>query len=145
MKFSQIFVEIHLKFSSFFDSTRFFFLDDLTGFEITYLLEVCSHHVLYLYLGLITQYLGILKIMMQDTGHKVHSTIHIILLVDLHRYYAVLTKPFINTFDSQLPEPFSFIFTWFAAVPVIVYLATQLTKLIVKDVLILKVEFYLAT
>ncbi|XP_061988382.1 PGR5-like protein 1B, chloroplastic [Rosa rugosa] len=54
----------------------FFFLDDLTGFEITYLLE--------------------------------------------------------------LPEPFSFIFTWFAAVPVIVYLATQLTKLIVKDVLILK-------
>ena len=54
----------------------FFFLDDLTGFEITYLLE--------------------------------------------------------------LPEPFSFIFTWFAAVPGIVYLATQLTKLIVKDVLILK-------
>lgn len=70
MKFSQIFVEIHLKFSSFFDSTRFFFLDDLTGFEITYLLEVCSHHVLYLYLCLITQYLGILKIMMQDTGHN---------------------------------------------------------------------------
>lgn len=54
----------------------FFFLDDLTGFEITYLLE--------------------------------------------------------------LPEPFSFIFTWFAAVPFIVWLALSLTKLIVKDSLILK-------
>ncbi|CAN8246415.1 unnamed protein product [Cochlearia groenlandica] len=54
----------------------FFFLDDLTGFEITYLLE--------------------------------------------------------------LPEPFSFIFTWFAAVPAIVYLALSLTKLIIKDFLILK-------
>ncbi|XP_039035524.1 PGR5-like protein 1B, chloroplastic [Hibiscus syriacus] len=56
----------------------FFFLDDLTGFEITYLLE--------------------------------------------------------------LPEPFSFIFTWFAAVPLIVYLATSLTKVVVKDSLILKVK-----
>ncbi|KAF8044663.1 hypothetical protein N665_7305s0001, partial [Sinapis alba] len=55
---------------------RFFFLDDLTGFEITYLLE--------------------------------------------------------------LPEPFSFIFTWFAAVPAIVYLALSLTKLIIRDSLILK-------
>ncbi|OMO89675.1 hypothetical protein CCACVL1_07705 [Corchorus capsularis] len=54
----------------------FFFLDDLTGFEITYLLE--------------------------------------------------------------LPEPFSFIFTWFAAVPLIVYLAQALTKVVVKDFLILK-------
>ncbi|XP_010433977.1 PREDICTED: PGR5-like protein 1B, chloroplastic [Camelina sativa] len=54
----------------------FFFLDDVTGFEITYLLE--------------------------------------------------------------LPEPFSFIFTWFAAVPAIVYLALSLTKLIIKDFLILK-------
>jgi len=54
----------------------FFFLDDLTGFEITYLLE--------------------------------------------------------------LPEPFSFIFTWFAAVPAIVYLALSLTKLIIRDSLILK-------
>ncbi|WZY82851.1 hypothetical protein YC2023_029235 [Brassica napus] len=56
----------------------FFFLDDLTGFEITYLLE--------------------------------------------------------------LPEPFSFIFTWFAAVPAIVYLALSLTKLIIRDSLILKVK-----
>ncbi|KAF5729928.1 Pgr5-like a a isoform 1 [Tripterygium wilfordii] len=54
----------------------FFFLDDLTGFEITYLLE--------------------------------------------------------------LPEPFSFIFTWFAAVPAIFWLAQLLTKLIVKEFLILK-------
>ncbi len=53
----------------------FFFLDDLTGFEITYLLE--------------------------------------------------------------LPEPFSFIFTWFAAVPLIVWLSLSITKIIVKDVLIL--------
>ncbi|ESQ55058.1 hypothetical protein EUTSA_v10025739mg [Eutrema salsugineum] len=54
----------------------FFFLDDITGFEITYILE--------------------------------------------------------------LPEPFSFIFTWFAAVPLIVYLALSITKLIIKDFLILK-------
>lgn len=56
--------------------TLFFFLDDLTGFEITYLLE--------------------------------------------------------------LPEPFSFIFTWFAAVPLLLWLSTSITKLIVKDFLILK-------
>lgn len=54
----------------------FFFLDDLTGFEITYLLE--------------------------------------------------------------LPEPFSFIFTWFAAVPLIVWLALTITNVIIKDFLILK-------
>ncbi|KAI4315342.1 hypothetical protein L6164_028163 [Bauhinia variegata] len=54
----------------------FFFLDDLTGFEITYLLE--------------------------------------------------------------LPEPFSFIFTWFAAVPLLVWLAQSLTSAIIKDFLILK-------
>ncbi|MED6131317.1 PGR5-like protein 1A, chloroplastic [Stylosanthes scabra] len=54
----------------------FFFLDDLTGFEITYLLE--------------------------------------------------------------LPEPFSFIFTWFAAVPILVWLAQSLTSAIIKDSLILK-------
>ncbi|CAN1332727.1 PGR5-like protein 1A, chloroplastic [Linum perenne] len=54
----------------------FFFLDDVTGFEITYLLE--------------------------------------------------------------LPEPFSFIFTWFAAVPVIVWSALTLTNAIIKDFTILK-------
>ncbi|KAH0465101.1 hypothetical protein IEQ34_005204 [Dendrobium chrysotoxum] len=56
--------------------TLFFFLDDLTGFEITYLLE--------------------------------------------------------------LPEPFSFIFTWFAALPLIFWLAQSITNFIVKDFLILK-------
>ncbi|KAL0550311.1 hypothetical protein IC582_014819 [Cucumis melo] len=54
----------------------FFFLDDITGFEITYLLE--------------------------------------------------------------LPEPFSFIFTWFAAVPFLVWLALTLTNAVVRDSLILK-------
>ncbi|KAL0373144.1 UNVERIFIED_CONTAM: PGR5-like protein 1A, chloroplastic [Sesamum calycinum] len=53
----------------------FFFLDDLTGFEITYLLE--------------------------------------------------------------LPEPFSFIFTWFAALPFILWLSFTITNIIVKDSLIL--------
>ncbi|GFZ06921.1 PGR5-like B [Actinidia rufa] len=56
--------------------TLFFFLDDLTGFEITYLLE--------------------------------------------------------------LPEPFSFIFTWFAALPLILFLAQSITNFIVKDFLILR-------
>ncbi|XP_076951194.1 PGR5-like protein 1A, chloroplastic [Bidens hawaiensis] len=54
----------------------FFFLDDITGFEITYLLE--------------------------------------------------------------LPEPFSFIFTWFAAIPFILWLSFTLTNVIVRDFLILK-------
>ncbi|EYU39022.1 hypothetical protein MIMGU_mgv1a010322mg [Erythranthe guttata] len=53
----------------------FFFLDDLTGFEITYLLE--------------------------------------------------------------LPEPFSFLFTWFAALPLILWLSFTITNIIVKDFLIL--------
>ncbi|KAL0409798.1 UNVERIFIED_CONTAM: PGR5-like protein 1A, chloroplastic [Sesamum radiatum] len=53
----------------------FFFLDDLTGFEITYLLE--------------------------------------------------------------LPEPFSFLFTWFAALPFILWLSFTITNIIVKDSLIL--------
>lgn len=56
--------------------TLLFFLDDLTGFEITYLLE--------------------------------------------------------------LPEPFSFIFTWFAALPLIFWIARAITNAIVKDFLILK-------
>ncbi|XP_043721502.1 PGR5-like protein 1B, chloroplastic [Telopea speciosissima] len=56
--------------------TLFFFLDDLTGFEITFLLE--------------------------------------------------------------LPEPFSFIFTWFAALPLILWIAQSITKAIVQDSLILK-------
>ncbi|KAL8195870.1 hypothetical protein R6Q57_025360 [Mikania cordata] len=54
----------------------FFFLDDITGFEITYLLE--------------------------------------------------------------LPEPFGFIFTWFAALPFILWLSFTITNAIVRDFLILK-------
>ncbi|XP_020517152.1 PGR5-like protein 1B, chloroplastic isoform X1 [Amborella trichopoda] len=56
--------------------TLFFFLDDLTGFEITYIME--------------------------------------------------------------LPEPFSFIFTWFAALPLIFWGAQSITNVILKDFLILK-------
>jgi hypothetical protein len=39
----------------------------------------------------------------------------------------------------QLPEPFSFIFTWFAALPLIFWVAQAITNAIVKDFLILKV------
>lgn len=45
----------------------------------------------------------------------------------------------------QLPEPYSFIFTWFAAVPLIVWLALSITNVIVKDFLILKVTSFLKT
>ena len=45
--------------------------------------------------------------------------------------------------ELQLPEPFSFLFTWFAAVPLIVWLALTLTNAIVKNFLILKVKFEL--
>ncbi|KAL6638585.1 hypothetical protein ACP70R_023696 [Stipagrostis hirtigluma subsp. patula] len=38
----------------------------------------------------------------------------------------------------SLPEPFGFIFTWFAALPLILFSAQQLTNAIVKDFLILK-------
>lgn len=55
-------------------------------------------------------------------------------------HYLLLLNTTDNHMLLQLPEPFSFIFTWFAAVPLIVYLATSLTKLILKDFLILKVE-----
>lgn len=40
----------------------------------------------------------------------------------------------------QLPEPFSFIFTWFAALPLIFWIAQAITNAIVKDFLILKVR-----
>lgn len=39
----------------------------------------------------------------------------------------------------QLPEPFSFIFTWFAALPLIFWVAQAITNAIIKDFLILKV------
>lgn len=42
----------------------------------------------------------------------------------------------VNVF--QLPEPFGFIFTWFAALPLILLIAQSVTNAIIKDVLILK-------
>lgn len=42
----------------------------------------------------------------------------------------------------QLPEPFSFIFTWFAALPLIFWVAQAITNAIVKDFLILKVFLF---
>ena len=42
----------------------------------------------------------------------------------------------INIF--QLPEPFGFIFTWFAALPLILFIAQSITNAIVNDFLILK-------
>ncbi|XP_042952740.1 PGR5-like protein 1A, chloroplastic isoform X2 [Carya illinoinensis] len=78
----------------------FFFLDDITGFEITYLLEHFTGFFLAVYRT-------------ADTWGLWND-------------------------ELQLPEPFSFIFTWFAAVPLIVWLALSLTNAIVKDFLILK-------
>ncbi|WVZ62804.1 hypothetical protein U9M48_012506 [Paspalum notatum var. saurae] len=72
--------------------TLFFFLDDLTGFEITYLLEITLES--------------------SDNNEWHHS--------------------------CNLPEPFSFIFTWFAALPLIFWLAQTITSAIIKDFLILK-------
>lgn len=46
---------------------------------------------------------------------------------------------FILIVTPQLPEPFSFIFTWFAALPLIFWMAQSITNFIVKDFLILKV------
>ncbi|CAI9093881.1 OLC1v1029473C1 [Oldenlandia corymbosa var. corymbosa] len=42
------------------------------------------------------------------------------------------------TYVMELPEPFSFIFTWFAAIPVILYLSNSLTKAVISDFVILK-------
>ncbi|XP_071730585.1 PGR5-like protein 1A, chloroplastic [Rutidosis leptorrhynchoides] len=42
------------------------------------------------------------------------------------------------TYLLELPEPFSFIFTWFAALPLILWLSFTLTNVIVRDFLILK-------
>ncbi|KAI8003373.1 hypothetical protein LOK49_LG08G00671 [Camellia lanceoleosa] len=39
---------------------------------------------------------------------------------------------------SKLPEPFSFIFTWFAAMPLILWLALSITNFFVNDFLILR-------
>nr|GEY24857.1 PGR5-like protein 1A, chloroplastic [Tanacetum cinerariifolium] len=47
------------------------------------------------------------------------------------------------TYLLELPEPFSFIFTWFAALPFLLWLSFTLTNVIVRDFLILKaVHFF---
>lgn len=56
--------------------------------------------------------------------------------------YAPITWNLFTLSCMQLPEPFSFIFTWFAAVPFLVWLALTLTNAVVRDSLILKVEFF---
>lgn len=54
--------------------------------------------------------------------------------------YDLITWKFVHILSwMQLPEPFSFIFTWFAAVPLLVWLALTLTNAVVRDSLILKV------
>jgi hypothetical protein len=45
----------------------------------------------------------------------------------------------------QFPEPFGFIFTWFAALPLILVTAQVVTKAIINDVLIVKVFLVLFT
>ncbi|KAI5655590.1 hypothetical protein M9H77_32777 [Catharanthus roseus] len=57
----------------------------------------------------------------------------------LHRIGHVASSSLINSEQKlQLPEPFSFIFTWFAALPFILWLSFALTRVVVKDFLILK-------
>ncbi|KAF7138682.1 hypothetical protein RHSIM_Rhsim07G0096500 [Rhododendron simsii] len=85
----------------------FFFLDDLTGFEITYLLEV-----------------NIAPLPFHVSNCKA--------------YWSRKTPSADHENSFKLPEPFSFIFTWFAALPLILWLALSITNFIVKDFLILK-------
>lgn len=61
------------------------------------------------------------------------------IIARLHRF-PLLTLH--SSWMVQLPEPFGFIFTWFAALPLILFLAQSLTKAIVQDFLILKVVFF---
>ncbi|XLS62202.1 hypothetical protein HN51_016430, partial [Arachis hypogaea] len=42
-----------------------------------------------------------------------------------------------------LPKPFSFIFTWFATIPLLVWLAQLLTSAIIKESLILERQEFL--
>ncbi|XP_052118279.1 PGR5-like protein 1A, chloroplastic isoform X1 [Arachis duranensis] len=51
---------------------------------------------------------------------------------------SVSSKNFVITYLLELPEPFSVIFTWFAAVLLLVWLARSLTSAIIKDSLILE-------
>ncbi|KAK3145424.1 hypothetical protein QOZ80_3BG0252680 [Eleusine coracana subsp. coracana] len=59
-----------------------------------------------------------------------------VVALGLFFFFDELTGFEINVF--QLPEPFGFIFTWFAALPLILFLGLSLTNAIIKDFLILK-------
>ncbi|PNX97682.1 PGR5-like protein chloroplastic-like, partial [Trifolium pratense] len=102
----------------------FFFLDDITGFEITYLLE---------------------NVIASETSciFKVLSFLTFDCFLNLKKQFICTPLDFVYLLAGRkiicrLPEPFSFIFTWFAAVPLIVYLALSLTRAIIKDFVILK-------
>lgn len=82
-------------------------------------------------------------------SHKVYSDLNVdyfkmfllnvpatVVALGLFFFIDELTGFEINVF--QLPEPFGFIFTWFAALPLILFSAWSLTKAIVQDFLILK-------
>ncbi|XWS49854.1 hypothetical protein CRYUN_Cryun12cG0038900 [Craigia yunnanensis] len=63
---------------------------------------------------------------------------HLKLRLKMEGSEIVVEGPRCSLRSRKFPEPFSFIFTWFAAVPLIVWLAQSLTKVVVKDFLILK-------
>ncbi|KAF2942442.1 hypothetical protein DAI22_03g421700 [Oryza sativa Japonica Group] len=83
----------------------FFFIDELTGFEIN-IFQVNSFSFL---------------------------------PINYSTDYLTCFSPLGNLYEQmQLPEPFGFIFTWFAALPLILFIAQSITNAIVNDFLILK-------
>ncbi|KAI9076671.1 hypothetical protein K1719_041436 [Acacia pycnantha] len=102
----------------------FFFLDDLTGFEITYLLEVMVINSSYLSHFNFKILSGLIQAMKKATILKGQKKMK--------------AEPMRFILRISSARAFSFIFTWFAAVPLIVWLALSLTNAIVKDFLILK-------
>ncbi|CAH1453406.1 unnamed protein product [Lactuca virosa] len=59
-------------------------------------------------------------------------------VVALGLFFSWMTSLVLKSLPLELPEPFSFIFTWFAALPLILWLSFTLTNVIVRDFLILK-------
>lgn len=91
---------------------RFFFIDELTGFEIN-IFQVNSFSFL---------------------------------PINYSTDYLTCFSPLGNLYEQmQLPEPFGFIFTWFAALPLILFIAQSITNAIVNDFLILKVLFLVSS
>nr|CAD1818924.1 unnamed protein product [Ananas comosus var. bracteatus] len=105
----------------------FFFLDDLTGFEITYLLETGEWKMA-----------GDVETPSYLVGLAGVTNAHLPVSLKLFSDCLTLDVRFIILLVCQLPEPFSFIFTWFAALPLIFWLAQTITSAILKDFLILK-------